>query len=405
MDVWSEDDFDDGEVSFGARSRTRSGVSFSLPSTDDGDRREDQRSSATAASASNTGRRKSATVNRSQPHHHEGPDDSIVIIKSSSSGREAVGVSSERRSSRRSSAKLQRAAAEDRRDQSESASEASEVDSDSDASSKEEDQYQTCHSDVDQGQVRTKRRGVQAKSRDVVRESARKRPGVVTSESRSSPSESGRSTRMLPQVRLGMYRGESCLETFLVKFEDISSYMCWTEEDRLFHLRASLDGVAGQILWDAGPQTSTASVIRLLRARFGTEHQAERFRAELRSRRRQKGESLQKLYNDICRLLALAYPGPANATSTIVGRDAFIDSLGNQTLRVRILEREPKNIEEALNIASRLEAYDRPVSDVGDDDEHSKGRGRQLRQVKDRRDVDHAVNDDVDKLQIEETTR
>jgi hypothetical protein len=73
----------------------------------------------------------------------------------------------------------------------------------------------------------------------------------------------------------------------------------------------------------------------------------------------QKDESLQKLYNDIFRLLALANPGPANATSTIVGRDAFIDTLGNQTLRVRVLEHEPINIEQVLNIASRLEAYDR----------------------------------------------
>ena len=40
----------------------------------------------------------------------------------------------------------------------------------------------------------------------------------------------------------------------------------------------------------------------------------------------------------ICWLPALAYPGPPNATSTIVGRDAFIDLHGNQTLRDRILE-------------------------------------------------------------------
>mgnify|MGYP003481558720 FL=1 len=93
-------------------------------------------------------------------------------------------------------------------------------------------------------------------------------------------------------------------------------------------------------MWDAGPQTSVVDVIRLLRARFGTNHQAERFRAELRCRRRQKGESLQDLYNDICRLLTLAYPGPPNATTQIVGRDGFLDALDNGNLRVRILERE-----------------------------------------------------------------
>ncbi len=37
------------------------------------------------------------------------------------------------------------------------------------------------------------------------------------------------------------------LETFLVEFEDLSSYMRWTEEDRLFHLRASLVRSSGML--------------------------------------------------------------------------------------------------------------------------------------------------------------
>jgi hypothetical protein len=109
------------------------------------------------------------------------------------------------------------------------------------------------------------------------------------------------------------------LETFLAKFRNMASYLRWGEEDQLFHLRASLEGAAGQILWDAGSQTSVHSVMELLRARFGNENQAERFRAELKARRRRKGESLQTLYNDICRLLALAYPGPSNAPMNLMG--------------------------------------------------------------------------------------
>ena len=42
--------------------------------------------------------------------------------------------------------------------------------------------------------------------------------------------------------------------------------------------------------------------VALLKARFGSENQAERFRAELRSRQRPKGKSLQKLYQDVRRL-------------------------------------------------------------------------------------------------------
>jgi hypothetical protein len=105
-------------------------------------------------------------------------------------------------------------------------------------------------------------------------------------------------------VKLGQYRGNTCLETFLANFENLSGYLHWNEAYRLLHLRAYLEGPAGQILWDAGPQTSVDNMIRLLRAKFGTDHQAERFREELRGRRRKKDESLYSLYNDICRLMA-----------------------------------------------------------------------------------------------------
>jgi hypothetical protein len=108
--------------------------------------------------------------------------------------------------------------------------------------------------------------------------------------------------RFMLSVKLGLYTGESCLETFLAQFENISTYLHWKKSDRLFHLRASLEGATGQISWDAGPKTSADEIIRLLRARFGNSNQAERFRAELRARRRKKNKSLYSLYNDICKL-------------------------------------------------------------------------------------------------------
>ena len=76
--------------------------------------------------------------------------------------------------------------------------------------------------------------------------------------------------------------------------------------------------------------------------------------------------------------MTLAYPGPPNATTQIVGRDGFLDALDNGNLRVRILEREPLTLEDALSIACRLEAFDKsaPSSCVNDDPDSSKGRER-----------------------------
>ena len=60
----------------------------------------------------------------------------------------------------------------------------------------------------------------------------------------------------------------------------MARYLDWTDEDQYYHLCASLEGAVGQVLWDAGPQATTDSIIRLLQTRFGTELQAERFKAE-----------------------------------------------------------------------------------------------------------------------------
>ena len=207
----------------------------------------------------------------------------------------------------------------------------------------------------------------------------------MNEERKSSKPASSRSNHSMPSVKLGKYDGSTCLATFLAKFDNCSRYYSWEHEDRLFQLRASLEGPAGQILWDASQTNSVKSIIRLLRARFGSKGQPERFRAELRARRRRSGESLQRLYQEICRLVALAYPGPSSSLLSIVGRDAFLDALNDPTLRVRILEWEPKDLDEALQLACRFEAYGKSASpvahSVGADEERERSRGRPVRAV------------------------
>ena len=110
-------------------------------------------------------------------------------------------------------------------------------------------------------------------------------------------------------MKLSKYDGTTSLETFLAKFTSTADYMNWNESDRYHHLCACLDGVAGQILWDVGPDGTVAKIIALLKTRFGNELQSERFCAELKARRRQPREPLQQLYLDVSRLVTLAYPG------------------------------------------------------------------------------------------------
>jgi len=133
--------------------------------------------------------------------------------------------------------------------------------------------------------------------------------------------------------------------------------MGWDVEDQQFNLSVSLDGVAGQILWDTEACSTVEGTIQLLRNWFGNVNQQERFCAELKSRKRKPGESLQELYQDVCGLMSLAYPGPTSDLSNIVGRDAFLEALCDNALRVRILEKGPPDLDEALRIACQLEAF------------------------------------------------
>ena len=174
-------------------------------------------------------------------------------------------------------------------------------------------------------------------------------------------------------VKLGRYDGSTCLRTFMARFENYSEYFEWDKVDKLFQLRASLVGAAGQILCGAGKQSTVDRIVALLKVRFGSENQAERFRSELRSRKRTKGEPLQKLYQDVRRLMSLAYPGESSVLLDIVRRDAFLKALDDQALRVHTLEKEPKNLDDGLNMASCLEAFD-IMGSTGQEAEKNKSR-------------------------------
>jgi len=139
-----------------------------------------------------------------------------------------------------------------------------------------------------------------------------------------------------------------------------------------------LEGPAGQVLWGLKPEATADSVISLLRTRFGNELQIERFRAELRARRRRRGESLQSLYLDVTRMVALTHPTSVPDLTRHVAKEAFINALGDDKLQIRVMDKQPATIEEALGIAGRLEAYECTLRAQGAPaTEFSKGREHQ----------------------------
>jgi len=89
-----------------------------------------------------------------------------------------------------------------------------------------------------------------------------------------------------------------------------SIYNDWTENDKLAHVRLRLAGTAAHELSGGINAVPTYSdLVEKLEKRFRTKDQSGRYRSKLKGRRRQKGESLYNVYDDISRLVLLAYPG------------------------------------------------------------------------------------------------
>jgi hypothetical protein len=144
----------------------------------------------------------------------------------------------------------------------------------------------------------------------------------------SSSTRELRSRGRVGSLTLPPFSGNSSLSTHLAKWRNCAAYHSWDSVARVCQLKGSLEGPEATLLWQLPESRTEEELLELLQARFGDETQVESYRAQLRSRRRKRGESLQSLYLDICRLLALTYPGDAGRYSGITARDAYIQALG-----------------------------------------------------------------------------
>ena len=191
-------------------------------------------------------------------------------------------------------------------------------------------------------------------------QSSRRRKEKRQSENDNTPKKERKSRTSKHKghyIKPEKFDGESCVETFLIKFEDAAEFNPWTPRSKASHLISCLVGDAGYLVWETKGKTYE-EIVDKLRGRYGTRRQQDKFRAELKYRTRRPGENLQALFSDVERLTALAYPKADRITRDIIGMDAFIDALGNSGLEQRIREKDPESMRQALTIAMRLEVLD-----------------------------------------------
>ena len=156
------------------------------------------------------------------------------------------------------------------------------------------------------------------------------------------------------KIKPDKFDGSSCIEAFLAKFNSCALYNGWDAEDKSAHLRASLVGGAGNLMWQNSEATYD-ELVEKLRSRYGSREQQEKFRVQLRHRKRKENESLQELAEDIERLVTLAFPKVDANTRDTLGSEAFINSLDNPALIFKVREKEPERLNEAVTLATKLE--------------------------------------------------
>jgi len=166
-------------------------------------------------------------------------------------------------------------------------------------------------------------------------DSARRRRRAALESSSSSASRSG--SRQF--IRCDKFDGKTCVDTYLAKFESCAEYNNWTVKDKAAHLKSALTGNAANLL-QGNARATYDEVVELLQRRYGNSQQQEKFRLELKSRRRKPDEDIQSLAQEVERLVHRAYPrAPADLRETL-SLDSFIDASSMPTPRERACNSE-----------------------------------------------------------------
>ena len=158
------------------------------------------------------------------------------------------------------------------------------------------------------------------------------------------------------RLKLERYDGSTPLEAFRVQFETCCEYNRWGEFDKLAQLKASLRGSAAQVLLGDGEPLTYEQLWTDLRQNFGTAGHEAQFESQLRVRRRQKGESLRSLYQDISRLTLQAYPDSRGKLRDKLSVEAFIVGLSDNELALQVRNTCPIDLQAAYRTALMIES-------------------------------------------------
>ena len=160
-----------------------------------------------------------------------------------------------------------------------------------------------------------------------------------------------------PAVMPEAFDGETDWTEYLLYFEQCANVNGWADPVKAQFLGVRLRGLA-QRYYATIPQARRivwAHACADMAQRFAPDANERQYKAQFKARRRQPAEAIAHLADDLRRLVARGYPRMNAGDQQELVRDQFIDALTPISLRVRLQENPPANIQEAVEAALHLE--------------------------------------------------
>jgi len=163
----------------------------------------------------------------------------------------------------------------------------------------------------------------------------------------------------IPDRRPPTYDGRSSWTEFEVQFNLVAEMNNWDSDRAAYELAAALRGPALSILalLTNEQRRDLRQLQSALKDRFDPDNMREVHRANLKGRRRQKGESLTELGQQIKTLSRRAYPTATGELAKQLEVNAFIDALGDIDMEWAVLRDKPKSVDEAVTVALQYESF------------------------------------------------
>lgn len=160
-----------------------------------------------------------------------------------------------------------------------------------------------------------------------------------------------------PGLQLMQFDGETSWESYCVHLETVSEANGWDDDICRSHVAANLRGRALEFFQtlDREVQRDLSRLIRALERRFGSKQNMGVIQNKFRNRHQKTNESLEEFAADIQRLGRTAHPSWPSGVISELCLSQFLDGIGDLDLQCVVRDREPKNIDDALDIAERLE--------------------------------------------------